>query len=104
MRAECAYSRQPNLLLERWIHVPVLEDLFQIRPYAQVRDVIGDVRKSMRYVLRDDDNVTRLYFTARGSPHFAPAGRTLSGFRHLAVWRRTPPPDGWSPLSQGRAT
>ena len=31
-----------TLLLERWIHVPVLEDLFQIRPNAQVRHVIGD--------------------------------------------------------------
>ena len=40
----------------------MLEDLFQIRPYAQVRDVIGDGRKSMRHALRDDDNVARLYF------------------------------------------
>src|SRR6266566_4432600 len=102
--AECSASRQPNLLLERWIHVPVLEDLFQIRPYAQVRDVIGDVRKSMRHVLRDDDNVTRLYFTARVSHHCAAAGRTVQDCRHFAVWRRTPPVDDGAPCDQGRAT
>jgi len=44
--------------LSAGFHVPVLEDLFQIRPYAQVRDVIGTVRNPMRHVLRDDDNVT----------------------------------------------
>src|SRR6266403_4928723 len=100
--AECSASRQPNLLLERWIHIPVLEDLFQIRPYAQVRDVIGDGRKSMGHALGDDDNVARLYFTARVSHHRAAAGRTVQDCRHFAVWRRTPPVSDGAPSNQRR--
>ena len=76
----------------------MLEDLFQIRPYAQVRDVIGDGRKSMRHALWDDDNVARLYFTARVSHHCAAAGRAVQDRRHFVVWRRTPPVDDGAPV------
>src|SRR5467141_2204567 len=102
MRAECSASRQPNLLLERWIHIPVLEDLFQIRPYAQVRDVIGDGRKSMRHALRNDDDVARLYLTARVSHHCAAAGRAVQDCCHLVVWCRTPPVDDAASSDQRR--
>ncbi len=38
------HSVTPGLvrLLQRWIHVPVLQNLFQVRPYAQIRNMIGD--------------------------------------------------------------
>ena len=70
-------DRRALLFFERWVHVPMLENLFQIRPYAQVSDVIGDGRKSVRHALRDDDDVTRLYVAARVSHHRAPAGRAV---------------------------
>jgi hypothetical protein len=70
-------NRGSLLLFERWIHVPVLENLFQIRPYAQVSDVIGDGGKSMRHALRDDDDVTRLDVAGRVSHHRAAAGRAV---------------------------
>ena len=72
------------LLLKYWIHIPVLKNLFQIRPYAQVGDVIGDGRKSMRHAFRDDDNVARLYLTARVSHHRAAAGRAVQNCCHFA--------------------
>src|SRR4029077_17494847 len=45
------------LLLQRWVYVSVLQNFFQIGPYAQVRYVIGDRRKSMRHTLWYDDDV-----------------------------------------------
>src|SRR4029077_3055187 len=93
----------PALLLERGIHIPVLEDLFQIRPYAQVRDMIGDGRKTMRHTFRDDDNVARFYFSACVSHHCAAAGRAVQNCCYFAVWGGTPPVDDGTPHDQGRA-
>jgi hypothetical protein len=76
----------------------MLEYLFQIRPYAKVRDVIGDGRKTMRHALRDDDNVARLYFSARVSYHCAAAGRAVQNRCHFGVWRRTLPVDDGAPM------
>jgi hypothetical protein len=90
-RAEC--SAPQALLLERWIHVSVLEHLLQIRPYAQVCDVIGDSRKSMRHVLRDDDDVARLYYTACVSHHCPATRRTVQDCRYFGVRCGTPPVD-----------
>src|SRR5579872_1045275 len=90
-------------LLESWVHIPMLEDFFQIRPYAQIRDVIGDARKSMRHALRNDDDVSRLYLMARVSNHCAAAGRAVQDCRDLVLWRRTPPVYDCASSNQRRA-
>src|SRR4029077_15280778 len=83
----CFHASSPASLLQRRIHVPVLENFFQIRPNAQVGHVIGDGRKSMRHALREDDCVARLYHMARISHHCAAARRAVQDGRHFAVWR-----------------
>src|ERR1700722_2637266 len=68
------------------IHITMLKNLFQVRAYAYVRNVVGNTRKSMRNARWNDDNVARPYFTTRESCHGAAAGWAIQNCRDFIVW------------------
>src|SRR5260370_18701433 len=92
---------QRILLFERRIHIPVLKHFFQRRPYAEVGDVVGNRRKSVRNMLRDDDHVTHFYLAARVSHHRAGAGGAVENRGDFVVCAGTPAVDDGAAGDQG---
>src|SRR5260370_6942816 len=91
------------LLFERRIHMPVLQHFFQIRPYAEVRDMVGNRRKSVRDVLRNDDHVTHFYLAARVADHRAGAGGAVENRGDFVVCTGTSPIHDGAPAHQASA-
>src|SRR4029077_6448599 len=92
-----------NIMLQRWIHVTVLQHLFQVRPYAQIGDVIGNRRETVRHMLRDDDHVPDFYIAARVSHHRAAAGWSVENRGYFVVCSRTLPIDDGATADQRAA-
>ncbi len=102
-RPGAGHPSEVSLILERRIHVAVLKDLLQIRADAQVGDVIGNRRKAVRHMLRDDDDVAGLHLAAGVSDHRAAAGRAVQNGGHFAVRGGAPAVDDGAAHDQGPA-